>query len=468
VDVRQHVELLPELADDDRVGLRLVDARAERPPEVVALVLHDVEPPPLGARVEPVGCDVVDVVLDRVVLRELRQRVEARPRVVVLTARARRRLQSDRRTEAVPRPILRGHALARADRREVVVPVEERAVRGRVVEDAVEDHPDAERLCVTDELVPVLALAEVGVDHAIVSRVVAVVRGRREDRVEEEHGHAELLQVRQLLDHAGEVAAVVVAAERPLATGARLPALGAVGRGVVAAEALGERAPWQPEHAITRPLLRRAVRERIARVVTEARLRRLAPHRVVRRVPVAEAVRKDLVDDTVLHPADGRAKARIGDRQRPAPVGRSVRRTAPAAVAHLAVVLVVDRARAVADDEAVEQRPGASGLDRRLPVVAAELEPTGNVRCHALHRLEALAVVPGAKRHAGDVVVEGPEPNEHVRAPRDRAARHAVEGVAAVVGEPVEPDVAVVRRRPRGRGDREDVRGRVVAERHAR
>src|SRR4029079_13012690 len=138
---------------------------------------------------------------------------------------------------------------------------------GHVVEDAVEDDPDPELLRLLGELLELLQVAERGIDPLVVGRVVAVVRLRPEDRVEVDRSYPERLQVLELLAHTLQVAAEVVPAARALRTAGC----------VVAAVPLRERVPRLRGDGLV--------------VAEVTRLR------VVLRVPVPEAVGKDLVDE---------------------------------------------------------------------------------------------------------------------------------------------------------------------------
>jgi hypothetical protein len=130
---------------------------------------------------------------------------------------------------------------------------------------------------------------------------------------------------------------------------------------------------------------------------------------------------------------------------------------APAAVANVRIVLVVDGLRAVVDDEAVVDRPRPAGIDGRLPKVAAErrVHVAGHVARDARHLDELLACGIGvvrAERDAGRVIVEGAEAELDARPARHGALRLAVDGRAAVVAEAVPPDVVVMSGRARRLG----------------
>ena len=146
-----------------------------------------------------------------------------------------------------PGAIGRRGRLARADRRIVVVAVEERTVGRDMVEDAVEDHAHPAPRGLPHERLEVVEIAEVRVDPVVVLRVVPVVRGAVEDRVEVDRGDAQRGEVVELLRHALQVAAEVVTAARRLARARRLGEARRTdrARGVVAAVALGQVAPAQ-------------------------------------------------------------------------------------------------------------------------------------------------------------------------------------------------------------------------------
>jgi hypothetical protein len=324
-----------------------------------------------------------------------------------------------------------------------------------VVEDAVEDDPDADLVGMLDEVLPVLLGAEGGIDLRVVLRVVRVVRAGVEDRVEIDRVDAGRLEDLELLVDALEIAAVVVAPAR-LLLGRAVGRWGRVeppravrrGVGVVAAIALGLDAPRQLHDRIVVP-------DRAGR-------------QVVADPAVAEPVGEDLVDHGVRRPGRG-AEARLAEHQRPRPVDRVVRRRAKATVEGEGVVVVVVGIGPVGDDESVPQvvRTEATGQGR-LPQVAAFGGEGGFVARHpgggAAHRDDALAAVldaVDARLDAGHVVGERPEPERDRGAGLDRAAGRSVEGVAGVVAEAVPLDVVVG---PVASGDRQDVGRGVVGE----
>ena len=339
-----------------------------------------------------------------------------------------------------------------------MVAVEERAIRRHVVEHAVEDDLHAARARPVDEVLEVLHRPEVRIDRAVVGGVVAVVRLRREDRVEVDRRDAEALQVVELARDAREVAAHVVAAARALDRRAprrrvAVEAPRAVRRrvGVAAAVALGLRVPRQLQDRVV-----------VAHV---------AGLRVVLRVPVAEAVGEDLVDDRAPRPCRRRER-RVVHGERVAVVDRATTRTARASVERGRIVGVVGGARPVADDEAVPEEVRTRARDGRLPEVA---RARGQARLVARHvgrgerhrddRLHLRVDVPDAHLHRRDVVVERPEANLHGGARRRRAAGRAVDVGARVVPQSVPLDVVVVRARRRLDAHARNVRRAVVRDR---
>ena len=77
-----------------------------------------------------------------------------------------------------------------------------------VVEDAVEHHPDPARVAGVEQLAEGRVAAEQGVDRQVVVRVVAVVRRRREDRVEVDRVDAQRNEMVEMLGDAEEVPAL--------------------------------------------------------------------------------------------------------------------------------------------------------------------------------------------------------------------------------------------------------------------
>ena len=82
--------------------------------------------------------------------------------------------------------------------------VEVAAVKARVVEHAVQHHAHAARRGLAAQLTEILLAAEQRVDALVIARVVAVVGIGLKDRVEVDRGHAQALQIVELLDHAAQ------------------------------------------------------------------------------------------------------------------------------------------------------------------------------------------------------------------------------------------------------------------------
>ena len=77
-----------------------------------------------------------------------------------------------------------------------------------VVEDAVEDDPHAAGVGRVEQLAQGRVAAEQRIDQLVVVGVVAVVRGRGEDRVQVERRDAQVAQVVEVLGDAQQVAAL--------------------------------------------------------------------------------------------------------------------------------------------------------------------------------------------------------------------------------------------------------------------
>jgi hypothetical protein len=77
-----------------------------------------------------------------------------------------------------------------------------------MVEDAVEDDPHAAGVGLVEQLSERGVAAEQRIDHLVVVGVIAVVRGRREDRVEVERGDPQLGEFVEVLRDAQQVAAL--------------------------------------------------------------------------------------------------------------------------------------------------------------------------------------------------------------------------------------------------------------------
>src|SRR5690606_4213354 len=171
-------------------------------PEVVVIDLcGDVQAPAVRPEPEPGGGDVEQELPDaRVGHVQLGQRGQVPPRLVAQLAAA-------VGVEWVPvdeEPVQVGALLPVLEH---VVELQE-APAG-VVEDAVEDHAHAALVSALEQLAQRAVASQERVDPVVVVSVVAVVRGRLEDRVEVERRDAERPYVVQPLGDAQQVAALV-------------------------------------------------------------------------------------------------------------------------------------------------------------------------------------------------------------------------------------------------------------------
>ena len=225
---------LPDLADDVRLGVGRVDRPAELGPEraVVDLVGH-VEPPAVGAEVDPVAADVPEELADgRGVGVELGQGVQAPPGVV---ARGLVVVIGVHRPAVDGEPVEVGRVLAVL---QDVVELEESPAR--VVEHAVEDDLDPPGVGPVDQPAERRVAAEHRVDPVVIVGVVAVVGGRLEDRREVDRVDAEVGQVVEVFQDAEQVAPLVAVgvggspqASRWAGLGTRQAAREAVGEDLV-------------------------------------------------------------------------------------------------------------------------------------------------------------------------------------------------------------------------------------------
>ncbi len=168
--------------------------------------------------------------------------------------------------------------LARAAVGVTGVVVEIGAVRRRVVEDAVQDELEAMRVGGRGQGLEIRQGPEIGVNLQVIGGVVLVIGRRLEDRVEVQDADAQVVEITgvDLLRDAGQIAAVDVVAV-VLAAGRR-DHIARVAHGRIPGCAVG-------------------AHDRGVGPVEEA-----PRGRIVRGVAVAETIRKDLVDYTLLHP----------------------------------------------------------------------------------------------------------------------------------------------------------------------
>src|SRR3972149_5755781 len=76
-----------------------------------------------------------------------------------------------------------------------------------MIEYAVEDDSNPRRVPPLEQTVKRWEIAQLGIDLEIIARLVAMIRGGIEDRVEVDGVDSEIEQVVELLDHAFEIAA---------------------------------------------------------------------------------------------------------------------------------------------------------------------------------------------------------------------------------------------------------------------
>ena len=189
--------ILPDLADQQRVRLVRADARAQARKERVRQLVDHIQPPAVGAELQPVHRDAVFVVNHiadeiRIHLVDARERRNAPPAVV------------DVRIVLEPEPAAVGRVRVMDGLLEI------RAAAADMAEHAVQNDLHAMRVRLGAERAEILLCAEHGVDPLIVAGVVPVRRPGIEDRVQIQDLHAELLQVRQLFPDAVQIAAVKI------------------------------------------------------------------------------------------------------------------------------------------------------------------------------------------------------------------------------------------------------------------
>ena len=199
--------VLPDLAQKQAPRLGLVHGLTDARDEVVRQLVRHVQPPAVRPGTEPVADDGILPPEDEVpvagrVLVDGGQVPDAPPGVVVRGPGV----------EVEPGVVGGILALGRADGAVAAVGVEVAAVPPVVVEDAVQDHPDAEGVGLLAEGTEVLLRPQHGVDPAVVAGIVAVVAAGLEDGAEVEGLHPQLPEVGELPPDAREVPAEEVPA----------------------------------------------------------------------------------------------------------------------------------------------------------------------------------------------------------------------------------------------------------------
>ena len=182
--------VLPDLADEDRIGVRRLEFAVERLRELRGQFVDDVETPAADAHLRPVMQHAVlvadhEVHVGRRRLRHVRQRGKSPPAVVFVRILM----------EVVPAVVGRLLRLERAEAIVIALAVEVDAVASRMAEYAVEDDADALGLRRLHEVLKLLVRAEEWIDLVVVARIVVVVARRLENGIEIDDGNAKLPQV---------------------------------------------------------------------------------------------------------------------------------------------------------------------------------------------------------------------------------------------------------------------------------
>ena len=365
--------VLPDLADQHPVGLlrekRLLDLRDELVRELVG----HVEAPAAGAGAQPVADDALTAADELVELLAVR----AHAREVLVSPPA-----GVGPVVVEGEPVAVAGALSLPGARLAVgaEAVEVARVGAHVVEDAVQDDRDAVLLGVDAQGAEALLVAKHRVYAQVVGRVIAMVARRLEDGVEIDCGHAQVLEVAELLADALEGAPVEVPALDAALLGPRVG-----GRGVPVLE-------------------HRAARAALAADCQRGR-GALLPVR-----PARKAVGEDLVDDALAVPPRLPGARRVDrdlERRRVA-VGEGALARGPP----LARAVAPHRAVGGLDVKAV---PHHTGLGRL--VACREAQVVTRAGASHLDELLAVGVRPDAQRAEDDVVAP------HVDTQRNGAAQ---------------------------------------------
>ena len=170
--------IFPYLADDERIALRRLDGSAERAQETVVQLVRHVQPPAVHVKLShPVRADVAEILPEEGVggvrFRHIGDVRKAGIAGQLPGGRQARRLGQRVEAGIVPRsPPLFQHV------------AEEGMIAAHMIEYAVENDPDAERVRAADKIPEIVLGAHVRIDAIIIQRIVPVVRSRREDRVQ--------------------------------------------------------------------------------------------------------------------------------------------------------------------------------------------------------------------------------------------------------------------------------------------
>ena len=194
--------VLPDLAQQEGAGLRLVHDGPDLFDEPVRQLVRHIQPPAVGPGPEPVphhGVGILDNVVhigERTLLHG-GQSLDAPPGVVVL------------RPGMEVIPIIPGGVLALggAYRGIEAVVIEIDALGAGVVEDAIQNYPNAPLVGFPAQLRKVLLRAQHGVHMEIIRRVVPVIGGGLKNGAQVQRGHRQGLQQIQLGTDALQAAA---------------------------------------------------------------------------------------------------------------------------------------------------------------------------------------------------------------------------------------------------------------------
>ncbi len=234
-------------------------------------------------------------------------------------------------------------------------PVKVDAVVAHMREHAVEHHTDAHLTRFLAQAAEGLLIAKHGIDPHVIARVVLVIGARFKDRVKVQHADTQILQIRQLLANALQIAAKEV-------VGKVIPVFGDVERG----------------HFI--PVL-----------MQEDILPCLGVQKRVRALAVEEAVHHDLVHHAVVHPL-GRFICRIID--------GDLEAVRAAHDAYATACVIIWRAEDLLSSVGIGLEPVPVQIGRVAHRQMRLVEGFPVPRTQKLHGVAVLAAIPHPKIHA--------------------------------------------------------------------
>ena len=192
--------ILPNLANEDGIGIRRLELFVKRPREFRRQLIHDIQPPSANPPAHPMMEHAFPSVDDEIHIRcvrlpHIRQGCIVPPGIVFL------------REPAEPIPSIVGRILGLIGAYGIIqaFPVEIAAVASRMAEHSFQKDADAKFLRLENQMPEVLIGPENRIDSVIVPGIVMMAALRLKDRIQADGGNTKFLQIRKLRLNALEI-----------------------------------------------------------------------------------------------------------------------------------------------------------------------------------------------------------------------------------------------------------------------